>query len=231
MLKILPDFKQLRPAWLLAVLIGLLIGLLIIGNFSVEAENLILLEKVNEKLREQNRILKDELIDVLRDSRERMKYILDIAMEFKFDPKVVLVVDYYSRIRIDSSNPKWKLIETPEDMTHWMLSLITVESVGDTYAVSSSGALGLTQLLLSTAQMYSPEVTRNDLFDPEINVDIAFQHLSYLLNKYSGNLLVAFDAWNRGEGRVDRLRRAGQGTGNGFARKVYSVAALMKTEM
>ncbi len=111
-------------------------------------------------------------------------------------------------------------------MTHWMLSLIKVESVGNPRAVSSKQALGLTQLLLSTARIYEPEVTRQQLFDPETNIRIAYQHFTYLLSRYKGNILLAFDAWNRGEGTVSRLQKAGLSTDNGFARKIYSVAVL-----
>ena len=43
--------------------------------------------------------------------------------------------------------------------------LVRVESVFDPEAVSASNAIGLTQLMLSTARNYDPTVTRDDLFD------------------------------------------------------------------
>lgn len=226
MLKI---YKGLPKPWfmfLFGALLGCILGLGLVGYYyKPDKEYVEDLEKVKTLLEEQNKILKEELIDVLKNRQEQMEYILDLSMKFAFDPKITLLVDKYSREYVDSHS-KWKLIETHENMTHWMLSLITVESNGNTHAVSSKGALGLTQLMLNTAKMYEPEVTRNQLFDQETNVKIAFKHFSYLLNKYEGNLLEAFDAWNRGETRVDTLKKAGQFTGNGFARKIYAVAAL-----
>ena len=61
--------------------------------------------------------------------------------------------------------------------------LIRVESVFDTRAVSSAGALGLTQLMLGTAREYEPRVTREQLLDPDVNLRIGFKYLRGLVKR------------------------------------------------
>lgn len=226
MKKLYRDFRNARIVFLMSVLVGLIVGLLVVGKFAISQQDLVQIKSLNNLLYEQNQILKDEILDLYREDKQRMNYILKLSTEFNYDPRIVQAVDKYSRQYVDSSKQKWKLINTHQQMTHWMLSLIMVESVGNTRAVSSKQALGLTQLLINTARIYEPQVTREELFQPEINIRIAYQHFSHLLSRYQGNILLAFDAWNRGEGRVDRLQKAGLSTDNGFARKIYSVAVL-----
>ncbi len=152
---------------------------------------------------------------------ERLQLIADLAAEFGMSPQIVALVDRYARQYVDPAQPEWRLVQTPEFMTHLMLSVIWAESRGDPRAVGDSGrARGLTQIWVSTAQQYG-EVTASELLDPELNLEYSFQHFHYLLKRYRGNLAMALYSWNRGEGTVDRLLRYGKTPANGYGRKVY----------
>lgn len=95
--------------------------------------------------------------------------------------------------------------------------LVRAESSFRTSATSPVGAVGLTQLMPSTARWLEPGVTRSALRNPEINLDIGFEYLRYLLEKYEGNEDLALLAYNRGPGTVDRALQRGRDPDNGYA--------------
>jgi soluble lytic murein transglycosylase-like protein len=78
-------------------------------------------------------------------------------------------------------------------------AVIRKESAFYPCAVSSKGALGLMQLMPSTAEMLG--VT--DPFDPKQNVDAGAKFLKQLIDKYAGDLRLALSAYNAGPGRVE----------------------------
>lgn len=81
-------------------------------------------------------------------------------------------------------------------------SQINAESSFDKNKVSPKKAIGLMQLLPSTAK----SLTNNeeiDLFDPNINIDLGVKYLSYLINKFN-DIDTALFAYNAGEGNVTR---------------------------
>lgn len=89
-------------------------------------------------------------------------------------------------------------------------ALIRQESAFDTYAESSAGAVGLMQLLPSTAKHVAERnkirfnqasLTR----DPRYNVMIGTRYLKSLLDRYNGSYVLAIAAYNAGPGRVDGL--------------------------
>ena len=82
--------------------------------------------------------------------------------------------------------------------------------------VSSVGAIGLTQLMPSTAVQIERGVTRDKLFDRETNLRVGFRYLRGLLNMYHGNVRLALLAYNRGEDAVWRDLKAGINPGNGY---------------
>lgn len=162
----------------------------------------------------------------LKDSAdfEHLQSILDLSIEFHFDPTIVMLVDHHSRLNVDRSVRAWSIIKSPEMMTHITLSLIEIESNGKTFARSNKNAYGLTQLLLPTARDYVPGVTVTDLYDQETNIRIFFMHFTRLLEKYNGNITKVLDAWNRGEGTVDKLLALNINPANGYSEAVYKVA-------
>jgi Transglycosylase SLT domain len=79
-------------------------------------------------------------------------------------------------------------------------AVIETESNWNPGAVSRKGALGLMQLIPTTAQRFGV----NDAFNPKQNVDAGVHYLKTLLERYNGNLDLALAAYNAGEGAVDR---------------------------
>src|ERR1700720_1409 len=79
-------------------------------------------------------------------------------------------------------------------------AVIETESGWNTTAISRKGALGLMQLIPTTAVRFGV----NDAFSPQQNVDAGVRYLKTLLERYNGNLDLALAAYNAGEGAVDR---------------------------
>jgi soluble lytic murein transglycosylase len=96
-----------------------------------------------------------------------------------------------------------------------LAAVIYAESKFHPEARSSSGAVGLMQLLPQTAEGIAERTggTRfhtSDLLDPEINVRYGAWYLRHLLDKY-GDLRLALAAYNAGQENVDRWQAAGVG--------------------
>lgn len=164
-----------------------------------------------------------------KEGNQRLRFINDKAQEFGMSPHIVAIVDRYARRHVDATKPEWRLIQTPEFMTHLMLSIIYAESKGRPDAVGDGGnARGLTQIWTSTARQYE-DVDGAGLLDPEVNVRLSFRHFEYLLKRYRGNVAMALYSWNRGQGTVDRLLRYGQSPNNGYGRRVYRASLAAAT--
>ena len=78
-------------------------------------------------------------------------------------------------------------------------SMMAAESGFEPQAVSPKGAIGLMQLMPSTAQDLGV-----DPYDPTQNVDAAARYLRDLLDKYHGALRHALAAYNAGPAVVDK---------------------------
>jgi soluble lytic murein transglycosylase-like protein len=83
----------------------------------------------------------------------------------------------------------------PAQLIH---SVIKVESNYNPHAVSSKGALGLMQLIPSTARRFGV----SDAFNPIQNIQGGAKYLRYLLDLFDNSYPLALAAYNAGEGAV-----------------------------
>ena len=94
--------------------------------------------------------------------------------------------------------------------------LVRTESAFKNSATSHVGAIGLTQLMPSTARWIDKDVTPRDLRDQRTNLRIGFKYLNDLMKKYDGDAELALLAYNRGPGTVDRILKRGGNPDNGY---------------
>ena len=93
---------------------------------------------------------------------------------------------------------------------------VRLESEFNHRATSNVGAVGLMQLMPSTARFFVKGVTTEQLYDPDMNLKIGMRYLRTLLDMYKGNVSLALLAYNRGEDAVWRDVKAGVDPGNGY---------------
>ena len=87
-------------------------------------------------------------------------------------------------------------------------AIIKTESNFRTDVVSNSGAIGLMQLIESTAEEQAEklnmEYTRESLYEAETNLKIGLNYFNTLLDYYNQNYILAFTAYNAGLGNVQK---------------------------
>lgn len=130
---------------------------------------------------------------------------------------------YARRFRI-SNDLAMKIIETAKSERldpELGFRLIRVESVFRTNARGPAGALGLTQLMPSTARGIDRSMrTEAEILEPTNNLRLGFRYLRRLIEQYDGNVRLGLLAYNRGERAVNRSLRAGRDPENGYSPKV-----------
>ncbi|WP_405153055.1 lytic transglycosylase domain-containing protein [Paenibacillus sp. FSL K6-0108] len=99
---------------------------------------------------------------------------------------------------------KWvdQYIEGSNMDSVWIMAMMWQESRLIEDSTSSHGAIGLLQILPSTAKSFG--VSGSDLYKPEVNIKTSIEYMKYLLEKYDGDLRIATIAYNQGEGNVDK---------------------------
>ena len=87
-------------------------------------------------------------------------------------------------------------------------AMIKAESNFKTNSVSSSGAIGLMQLMEETAKEVAQKIeyrytSKEELFEPVLNIRLGTYYFSELLQRYEGNVALALTAYNAGTGTVN----------------------------
>jgi soluble lytic murein transglycosylase-like protein len=105
-----------------------------------------------------------------------------------------------------------------------VISVIEIESAGYHLAVSHVGAMGLMQLLPSTAEELAHKLDiewkgPDTLFDPTTNIRLGTAYLRQLKDRY-GDVQIALAAYNWGPGRIDRRIRRGRTVPSLYREKV-----------
>ena len=106
-------------------------------------------------------------------------------------------------------------------------AIIKAESNFNPEATSNSNAIGLMQVLETTAKEVMQNKTEENfskeiLFNAEDNIKIGTTYFAYLLDKYNGNIALALTAYNAGIGKVDNwiengiIKEASDGHGGIF---------------
>ena len=78
-------------------------------------------------------------------------------------------------------------------------AVIHVESAFDRFALSHAGAMGLMQIMPTTAANYQ---LHSNHFDANRNIEAGVQHLRELMDRYSGDKTLSLAAYNAGAGAV-----------------------------
>lgn len=133
------------------------------------------------------------------------------------------ITEYSSRFEIpaDMAERIEAIARSEEIEPDLAFGLVRAESEFNHRAVSRVGAVGLTQLMPSTAKYFRVNGTnRHNLYDRDTNLRIGFRYLRTLIVKYNGNVRLALLAYNRGPDRVDSILRDGGDPNNGYAEMV-----------
>nr|MCU0623622.1 transglycosylase SLT domain-containing protein [Gemmatimonadaceae bacterium] len=98
--------------------------------------------------------------------------------------------------------------------------LVKLESDFNEKAVSPVGAVGLTQLMPATAKQIERGVTREQLFDRDVNLRIGFKYLRGLIQEAKGDVATALLVYNRGPVAVAAAKARGENPSNGYERVI-----------
>jgi soluble lytic murein transglycosylase len=160
-------------------------------------------------------------------------FMYDLAREIDSAPKMILLCELASRIAPPHATvrmakiainrdfpvehyaypralPEFSVIASGQDTDEALIHALTrQESEFNPSIVSSAGAVGLMQLLPSTAKFvarqHNVDYTKNRLSsDPAYNVSLGSAFLHQLISNYDGSYIMALAGYNAGPGRVSR---------------------------
>ncbi|WP_319381740.1 transglycosylase SLT domain-containing protein [Thiomicrorhabdus sp.] len=148
-------------------------------------------------------------------NRDELQAIAVLAHKWKQHPQVIrslAIAKKWDDIQLRFPTPhKQPVMQNAQKNSldpAWIYGIIRRESAFSENVQSSAGAVGLMQLMPSTARYIGRKIGVNKvnnraLKDPERNIQLGSAYLSYLKEKYGGNLILATAAYNAGPKRVD----------------------------
>ncbi|WP_319557675.1 transglycosylase SLT domain-containing protein [Thiomicrorhabdus sp.] len=184
-------------------------------------------EKLIQKYPALRRIQELMAIDWINTSQTEWRYLLPqvkrdelqaiavLAHKWQQHPQVIRTLaiakkwdDIQLRFPTPHKQPVMQNAEKNSLDPAWIYGIIRRESAFSESVQSSAGAVGLMQLMPSTARYIgrkigAGKVNTSALKDPERNIQLGSAYLSYLKEKYGGNLILATAAYNAGPKRVD----------------------------
>ncbi|HUP21222.1 MAG TPA: M56 family metallopeptidase [Gemmatimonadota bacterium] len=102
--------------------------------------------------------------------------------------------------------------------------LVAEESGFDPGRVSPAGAVGLTQVLPSTARGVRPGISDPELRDVTTNLRVGFRYLRRQIDRQGGDVTGGLLAYSIGPTRLEELRRSGAPVPDDYATRVLSHA-------
>jgi soluble lytic murein transglycosylase len=159
-----------------------------------------------QELREENSVLQTTVL--VREFLERNRIRLERAR-----------IDHIAR-SVHEASARFQL---PPEM---ILAVIRIESAFNPDALSHKGAVGLMQILPSTAEEIARELQMEwrgaDLLrDPAANIAMGAYYLTKLIGQFE-DVAVALAAYNHGPGRIAQLTGAKADLPMGYSSKVLS---------
>ncbi len=153
--------------------------------------------------------------------------------------RILILLIVWSLVPVQAGNCV-KLVESPEQKQERLFRyiadrsqyygfklsmvhrLIQIESRWDPKACSPEKAFGLMQIQVQTARlvMKNSRITKRELADPFLNVEIGLRYLAKLRRMFHGDLQLALLSYNRGIAHVLADLDAGRDPQNGYAMNV-----------
>jgi len=146
-----------------------------------------ILSEVMQSQREE-----DSSINIISKPDESLRDIILEGFQNKASGDNNKVSQKFDKI-IEEASQKYNI---PKEL---IKAVIKAESNFNPFAISPKNAIGLMQLLPSTAK----EMGVEDIFDPYQNIMGGTKYLRMLLDKYNNNLFLALASYNAGPNRVD----------------------------
>ncbi len=155
-----------------------------------------------------------------KDSKFRMMLMEQYARNRGYDRSVTLAIQFGASSK-ESKRYRyplayWDIIKKESEQRgldpYLILALIRQESLFDPDAVSPASALGLMQLIPSTAGREAANMGLRysgpeKFFDPDLNLKLGIHHLKGLREKYPNSLAKALAAYNAGRRPVNRWEK------------------------
>lgn len=156
----------------------------------------------------------------LTTAAEKMRGELSLARAQLDRAQAVLAYSGKYQIPADLAAAIYDIARTERIDPAIAFQLVEVESRFQRTARSSAEALGYTQIQLATARRYDRTVTRDRLFERDLNLKLGFRYLRDLLAEFDGDEHLALLAYNRGPARVEQILSEGGDPANGYSSAV-----------